>query len=214
MAILVRSKTAAEDKNKWATQWSCFLDGQHHFKRLTGKDLVLDVAAEPQTAKLSRFYVSPNWINEQNGDYSALQPSHQLMQVIEPKIVGFDALQCNWEDGWWCNPPFDLKPAFIKKAVEEMFKGYDGMMLLPYEPLTGWWLDLVEPYAKMVFEPDGRYSFYESNGYVKKHGVNFGSALILFSRKNIVLPRERIIRSRLTDDEVVERLMKVKADVI
>lgn len=204
MAILVASKTADGVKNKWATNWPCFFDARREFLKATGKPIVLDVAAEPQTAKVNRYYLPPAWIDEQVSGYSALSPKHEAAEVLQPKCVGFDGLQCAWDDGWWCNPPFDLKQEFINKAVEEMFKGRDGIMLLPYEPLSGWWIDLVEPYAKMVFEPRGRYPFYEHDGETKKLGVNFGSVLVLFTRKNIQLPRWRIERHRLSQLEILE----------
>jgi hypothetical protein len=208
MTILVKSSTREAAKNKWATRVECFLDGQHLFKKYTGKPFVLDVAAEPQTAKVDRFYLSPDWIQEQDDvnrplyadglaplqepddKYSALRECHPAMQLLSPTCVGFDGLQCDWEDGWWCNPPFDRKLEFIAKAREEMYKGHDGMMLLPYEPLTGWWRDEVNGYASMIFEPDGRYGFYESDGHTKKTGVNFGSALVLFTKRGVMTPRE------------------------
>ncbi len=195
MAILVKSKTAEAVKNKWATRWECFLDARYLFRRDTGKDLILDVAAEPQTTKLSRYYLAPNWVKQQSGDYSALSEYTPDHFARAPQCVGFDGLQCAWPDGWWCNPPFDLKQEFIQKATEEMFNGRDGMMLLPYEPLAGWWIDLVEGYASMVYEPNGRYAFYEQDGHTKKHGVNFGSVLVLFSRRKLGIPRQRIQRN-------------------
>ncbi|ELB2852117.1 hypothetical protein QNE40_001327 [Vibrio alginolyticus] len=47
MAHLVKSKTVEGAKNKWATRWDCFFDAQFLFRRDTGKEFVLDVAAEP-----------------------------------------------------------------------------------------------------------------------------------------------------------------------
>lgn len=200
MAILVKSKTCEAVKNKWATRWECFFDARYVFKRDTGKDLVLDVAAEPQTAKLDRYYISPHWISEQSNDYDELVDYSILSRFdserfdSQPLCVGFDALQNDWCDGWWCNPPFDLKREFIIKATEEMFKGHDGIMLIPYEPLSGWWLDLVEGYASVIYEPNGRYAFYESDGKTKKSGVNFGSVLVLFTRRKLGVPRVKIRR--------------------
>ncbi len=72
-----------------------------------------------------------------------------------------------------------------------MFKGRDGMMLLPYEPLSGWWIDYVDGYASMVYEPNGRYPFYEADGYTRKSGVNFGSVLLLFTRRKLSTPRQK-----------------------
>ncbi|MGU3814609.1 hypothetical protein [Vibrio diabolicus] len=72
MAHLVQSKTVEGAKNKWATRWDCFFDAQFLFRRDTGKEFVLDVGAEPQTAKVNRFYVAPDWINEQPSGFLAL----------------------------------------------------------------------------------------------------------------------------------------------
>ncbi len=206
MAILVDSKTDKSVKNKWATNWHCFLDAKREFLNLTGKNLILDVAAEPQTAKVNRYYLSPDWISEQQNLLDTLKPKHPIAKALNPVCVGFDGLQCDWEDGWWCNPPFDFKQEFIKKAVDQMAKGCDGIMLLPYEPLTNWWKDLVEPYAKMVLEPTGRYPFYEADGETKKTGVNFGSVLVLFTLKNIQLPRWRITRGKYSEQEILDSL--------
>ncbi|EPA1954200.1 DNA N-6-adenine-methyltransferase [Vibrio alginolyticus] len=161
MAHLVKSKTVEGAKNKGATRWDCFFDAQFLFRRDTGKQFVLDVAAEPQTAKVNRFYVAPDWINEQPRGFPSLKPRHKAAQLLNPVCVGFDGLQGEWEDGWWCNPPFDLKFEFLEKALEQARKGRDGMMLLPHEEFTTWWLDLVEGYATMIYKPDGRYPFYE-----------------------------------------------------
>lgn len=205
VAILVQSKTVEGVKNKWATQWPCFLDARMHFELLTGKKIVIDVAAEPQTAKVNRYLLPPDWINNHpSGSYDLLKPKHEMARLLNPKCVGFDGLLCAWDDGWWCNPPFDLKQEFLQKAVEEMFKGHDGIMLLPYEPLSGWWIEHVEPYAKIVLEPNGRYPFYEADGRTKKQGVNFGSVLVIFTRKCMVLPRQRIVRRKYKDAEIAQ----------
>ncbi|ENP7579759.1 hypothetical protein ACEC70_003896 [Vibrio alginolyticus] len=211
MAHLVKSKTVESAKNKWATRWDCFFDAQFLFRRDTGKEFVLDVAAEPQTAKVNRFYVAPDWINEQPSGFPSLKPKHKAAQLLNPVCVGFDGLQGEWEDGWWCNPPFDLKFEFLEKALEQARKGRDGMMLLPHEELTTWWLDLVEGYATMIYKPDGRYPFYETDGHTKKQGVNFGSALVLFTEKGLQTPSMRfnrkVGRTHLTD--IYEQIAKV-----
>ncbi|OOF25065.1 hypothetical protein BZJ19_10115 [Salinivibrio proteolyticus] len=171
MAILVKSTTAASDKNRWGTQWECFWDAQ----ALYGREFQLDVAAEPETAKVNRFYTSGDWIDRSRAAGAF---------VTNPKatIVGFDALSHDWEHDWWCNPPFDLKREFAAHAAKQARQnGFSGMMLLPYEPLTGWWLELIEGVAAAVYEPDGRYNFVEPDGVTKKTGVNFGSVPVLFT---------------------------------
>ncbi|GAB3528591.1 DNA N-6-adenine-methyltransferase [Photobacterium alginatilyticum] len=177
MPILIKSNTAASDKNRWGTQWECFWDAQ----ALYGRPFELDVAAEPETTKCAEFFVSPEWFSRHRLSNYGLHGLETFRFNPNSKIVGFDALQCDWAPHWWCNPPFDKKPEFITKAVAEAKKGNPGMMLLPYEPLTGWWLQYVEGKAAAVYEPDGRYNFVEPDGETKKTGVNFGSVFVLFT---------------------------------
>ncbi|MEC6833028.1 DNA N-6-adenine-methyltransferase [Photobacterium toruni] len=169
MAILVKSCTATSDKNRWATTWECFSDAQHLF----GRPFTIDVAAEPATAKVERFFISPEFFRF--SDWAT-----QLTKT-KNKVVGVDALSLDWPDGWWCNPPFDYKQEFITHALKQAKAGRSGMMLLPHEPLTGWWRELVNDAATIVYTPDGRYPFYEVDGKTKKQGVNFGSSFILFT---------------------------------
>lgn len=189
MAILIESKTADGAKNRWATADNCFADAL----ALYGRAFSIDVCAEPQTAKVNRFYVSPEWLNS--------QPSLDIIRKhSDKKIVGFDALQCDWDHDWWCNPPFDLKIEFIKWAQIQTAAGRGGMMLLPYEPLTTWWRKHVTPFATAIYEPDGRYQFYEIDGVTKKTGANFGSVFVLFTphrfQEAIRIPFKRGIGSK------------------
>lgn len=170
MAILVKSSTAVSDKNRWATTHECFNDAQHLF----GRPFTIDVCAEPATAKVNLFFVSPDF-------FRFTDWATQLIQHEQNKIAGVDALSQDWPDGWWCNPPFDHKQEFLAYGSKQAKAGRSGMMLLPHEPLTGWWRELVEDVATIVYTPDGRYPFYEVDGKTKKQGVNFGSSLILFT---------------------------------
>lgn len=170
MAILVKTATAQSDKNRWGTTWSCFYDAQY----LYGREFILDVAAEPETTKARRFFASAEWF-----DLARRRGSFNL-RVLD-HLIGFDGLTCDWESHWWCNPPFDLKAEFLAKANHEVKRGKPGMMLLPYEPLTGWWREGVEGHASAIYEPDGRYNFYEPDGETRKTGANFGSVFVLFT---------------------------------
>lgn len=118
---------------------------------LYGREFAIDVCAEPQTSKHSNFY---------------------------SLLLGLDALQLPWPDHWWCNPPFDQKIEFINYAIEQRTP---GMMLLPYEPLTNWWVDNI-PKNVIIYEPRGRYAFLERDGVTVKKGVNFGSVFVLFTQ--------------------------------
>lgn len=199
MAILIKSKTDLSAKNRFGTDWNCFFDACYVFQRDMGKQFVLDVAAEANTAKVNRYYASAEYLESLVSGYDGLKPNHATAQILKPKCVGINALTGEWEDGWWCNPPFDQKFDFIAKAIEQARKGNDGMMLLPYEPLTGWWMDRVEGYATMVYKPRGRYSFYEPNGKTIRKNVNFGSALVLFSCKGLETPSRIIQRKEWRD---------------
>ncbi|WP_027252505.1 DNA N-6-adenine-methyltransferase [Photobacterium halotolerans] len=178
MAILIRSRTTVDDKNRWGTQWKCFWDA----KALYGREFNLDVCAEPETAKVNRFYTSLEWLEEKAGNYFKRGTGFgNTFFNPHAKIVGFDALQQAWEPHWWCNPPFDMKMQFVSKAAAEARAGNPGMMLLPYEPLTGWWQQGIEGVAAAVYEPDGRYNFLKTDGITQKKGVNFGSVFVLFT---------------------------------
>ncbi|MBU2897704.1 phage N-6-adenine-methyltransferase [Vibrio hepatarius] len=178
MPILVHSTTKVQDKNRWATTWDCFEDGV----ALYGKPFQLDVAAEPATAKVNRFYTSIDWLEQRSGNLHQ-QGTGFTADDFNPqaKIVGFDALRLPWENDWWCNPPFDLKQLFIRKAFQEVQNGNSGLMLLPYEPATGWWRELVDGKATAIYEPDGRYNFLDIDGVTQKRGVNFPSAFVLWT---------------------------------
>lgn len=174
MAILVKSKTPEADRNFWGTQWGCFFDAL----LLHGRSFRIDVAAEPLTAKCNRYYARPEMYDELL-DYRTSAETKRQMRESGAVCVGLDSLSLSWEDGWWCNPPFDLKEQFIKKAKQEQAKGHAGMMLMPYEPLTSWWRRNLSE-GVIVYEPDGRYNFLERDGNTKKSGSNFGSVLVGF----------------------------------
>lgn len=167
MAILVKSKTPDSDKNFWATTWECFADAEHLF----GRKFLIDVAAEPLTAKCKNFFT-----------------------------LADDALSLDWPDRWFCNPPFDLKSEFLGHAKVMQDKGRSGMMLLPYERQTDWWRKGVSK-GCVIYEPDGRYNFMERDGKTKKSGVNFGSAFVCFPafqlHESITVPFTRGIGSKL-----------------
>lgn len=153
-----KSTTADSDKNFWATQWHCF----HDAEGLYGRRLQIDVAAMAHTAKTPGQYYGP-----------------------DHEVAGYrDSLLIDWPDHWWCNPPFDRKQEFIVKALEQQKKGHPGMMLIPYEPCSGWWQDLLGK-GVIIYEPRGRYNFYEADGKTSKSGVNFPIAFVAFPTMRI-----------------------------
>lgn len=168
MTNLVKSKAASSDKNRWATTWECFWRAQELF----GKKFNLDVCAEMDTTKCSLFIGPPS----QGLDEFVTRNSHGQVQC-----VGRDALVTPWRDDFWCNPPFDLKREFIDRAANQSAIGLSGMMLLPYEPCTKWFRELVMPHADTIYVPDSRYNFLEVDGVTKKTGVNFPSCFVLWT---------------------------------
>ncbi|WP_350401875.1 DNA N-6-adenine-methyltransferase [Catenovulum sediminis] len=120
---------------------------------LYGRKFKIDVAATPLTKKCDLFF-----------------SEHE------------NSLTTPWLNDWWCNPPFDNKFSFLEWAyIQKSIFKTSGMALIPFEPCTGWWARYVDGKASVVYEPDGRYPFLESDGKTKKSGVNFASCFVLFS---------------------------------
>lgn len=166
------SHTSEDAKSRWATRWECFYDAQY----LHGREFNVDVCAEPATAKVDRFYVSDVWWNS---GIDRTRTPH--IGATHNRIVGINALNFLWEDSWWCNPPFDMKREFIMQAIKSAQAGRSGMMLIPYEPCSTWFRELVKPHATTIYEPDGRYQFFEFDGVTKKSGANFACCLVSFT---------------------------------
>lgn len=173
MAILVKSKSKAEDKNRWGTTWRCF----NHASLLTGNSFLLDACAEEPTAKCANF-ISPeentfnvDWVNR--------------LSTIEQKISKLDVTRVpTKQSAIWCNPPFDNKFEFIEECYRYSKLGLTITMLLPWERTTGWWRDLINNKASRVFVPDGRYPFFDIDGKTQKSGVNFASCFVEFSPRH------------------------------
>lgn len=193
MAILVKSDTPEADKNFWATSWEAFSDAEN----LYGRDFITDVAAEPLTAKCSLWIGNPD-LYDQVLDYRT-GPDTRHAMLLAGTCIGLDSMIMDWGNHWWCNPPFDYKREFVERAREMQAHGMGGMMLLPYEPLTQWWRNILERDA-IVYEPDGRYQFYERDGETQKQGANFGSVLVGFPTFHIRdtprIPFKRGFRNR------------------
>lgn len=151
-----KSNTAPDEKDRWGTTWECFADAC----ALYGNRFKWDVCAEAVTSKCWAGFFGPD---------SGLDK---------------DALSAIWPMHWWCNPPFSQKMQFIQHARKTQENGHQGMMLLPYEPASVWWRQLLGEDV-IVYEPAGRYNFYEVDGVTKKTGVNFPSAFILFPAHNL-----------------------------
>ncbi|MCC2615975.1 phage N-6-adenine-methyltransferase [Aestuariibacter halophilus] len=168
MAILINSKTAQDEKDRWGTRWDCFYDAM----ALTGYRFILDVCAEEQTAKCGRF-ISPSE-NALSVDW--VERAHWLQTMFTrntPSIGG-----AVYSPAAWCNPPFTQKEAFLSRAFDCARRGLPVVCLTPYDRSTNWWRDHVRGKATRVFIPDGRYNFLKVDGKTKKTGVNFLSCFI------------------------------------
>lgn len=180
MAILNRSVTAEDAKNRWATQWGCFLDAQH----LYGRRFAVDVCAEPETAKVKRFFASPDWFESRRISSFGIGGMDGFGIRKGQKILGFDALRHKWPNDWWCNPPFDRKWDFVEHARKQQAAGRAGIMLLPYNPCSVSWRSRLGQ-GVIVYEPDGRFNFMEPDGETRQSGANFESVLVLFPANHI-----------------------------
>ena len=170
MAVLVKSKTPVSDKNRLSTTWECFEDA----KRLTGLSFILDAAAEYQTTKCTH-YITPE------EDALSLSWSHRFAMVLKRIYKLESTLPPVRNMAVWCNPPFDNKLEFIQKAYDESrLFGLTTCLLIPYEPNTIWWRCMVDGVAKTVYEPRGRYAFYEPDGVTLKGGANFSTCFVVF----------------------------------
>lgn len=180
MAILNRSQTEEAAKNRWATQWGCFLDAQY----LNGKKFAVDVCAEPETAKVKRFFASVEWLESRRWSAFGISGMDGFNLQKGQKILGFDSLRHKWPSDWWCNPPFDFKQEFIAHARTQQRAGRPGMMLLPYSPVAAWWRNALSEDV-IIYEPDGRYNFLETDGITKQSGANFDSVLVAFPAQKV-----------------------------
>lgn len=172
MAHLVQSKTPMSEKNRLSTTLEAFSDA----KLVSGLAFVLDAAAEPETTKCLSF-ISP----EQDALSACwgVEFHKALKRYTYLEVAGI----CGGRPmGIWCNPPFDLKHDFIQKAYDTArTHGIPVLMMLPYEPTTVWWRVMVDGFASVVYEPRGRYNYYEVDGKTLKRGINFPSCFVLYN---------------------------------
>jgi len=96
-----------------------------------------------------------------------------------------DALKATWIGRCFCNPPFSKKAEFIKKAVEELEKGYlyICVMILPLNCMdTKVWHEYIE--GKFYYEIlQGRIAFIDPETRRPKKGNNSGTVIVYFKKK-------------------------------
>ena len=82
----------------------------------------------------------------------------------------------------WCNPPFSQKELFLKRAKEQSEKhNLTVCCMIPFEPCTKWWGELVRDKATFVYVPSGRYNFIDDETKKEVKGVNFCSCFVVFT---------------------------------
>lgn len=88
-------------------------------------------------------YRSDDWILDMFGDWFDPVPLDD-----NPKV---DALNIEWKDKTFCNPPYSKPLPFIKKAIEENRKGKTIVLLLKMDTSTKWFKELQEAGAKFLW---------------------------------------------------------------
>ena len=136
-------------------------------------------------------YLSPEWMLKMFEDFDDVCPIND-----NPEI---NALELDWKDKTYVNPPYSNPLPWVKKAIEESKKGKIIAMLLKVDTSTKWFREIIESKAHILWL-NGRIK-YRRNDYTyhKPTPVSFPSMLVIFYNeedKNI---------SQLEDDEVKEK---------
>jgi len=79
----------------------------------------------------------------------------------------WDGLEIEWGDVNFVNPPYSrkLKEAFVKKAIDESWKGKTTVMLLPVSTSTVLFHDYIKPMADEIRFIRGRVKFVGVNTF-------------------------------------------------
>lgn len=174
----VKSKTPIQDRDSWATP-----DEYYHgiLNYLKAKGLVdqhrqyaVDVCASKQNTKHKFFYSE-----EQNG-------------LVQDWVFDIELRAKNGESDIflgqaiaWCNPPYSRgsKELFISKAIDEVKRGLDTIMLLPNDTSAQWFGECVRNAKAVIFVCNGRIGFMNNKTGKKVNGNNAGSIFVLFGHK-------------------------------
>lgn len=128
-----------------------------------------------------------------------LAASHENRLVLSYMEDAFICNWSNWGNTGFCNPPFEFRVDFIKKAQAEMENSFRTLMILPYAPETDWWIDnlmfeqalelylprhptyILSPRVQYL-APDGkRMEYVNKQGKTVKSSVPFVSAVVDFN---------------------------------
>ena len=120
-----------------------------------GGRFTLDACCRPATAKADEYYTGED-----------------------------DGLAQQWTGRVWCNPPYSNPAPWVIKAVESVRDGdaREVVMLLPAATDTGWFHDLVLPYADVHFRR-GRIKFLGWDG--KPRGTPKAGSIIAYFPKRV-----------------------------
>ena len=88
-------------------------------------------------------YRSDDWILNMFKDYFDPTPLNN-----NPTI---NALEIEWKDKTYCNPPYSNPLPFVKKAIEESKKGKLIVLLLKMDTSTKWFKELQEAGAHFLW---------------------------------------------------------------
>lgn len=90
-----------------------------------------------------------------------------------------NALNCDWFDVNWCNPPYSETPSWANKAIIEHRKGKTIVMLIPADSSVKWFWDAWYT-CNEVRLINGRISFVNAETQKPVSGNNKGSALFVW----------------------------------
>lgn len=138
-------------RQNWRTPLALFLGIQEQF----GTPFVLDAAASDDNSLCALWYDgSSEWA---------------------------DGTLAPWEDGTWCNPPFDRTADFILKAIAEAQRGVRSCVLLTASTENKYWLPAIEsPNTHAIIFLTGRVPFIHPTTGKPVSGNPAGSALMFF----------------------------------
>lgn len=94
-------------------------------------------------------YPTPPWLMAIFKDWYDPCPLNPLYEK--------DALQVEWANRTYVNPPYSNPLPWVLKAIEESRKGKTIVMLLPVDTSTQWYAKLIEAKAH-IFWHNGRLS--------------------------------------------------------
>ena len=176
MAILNKSQTEKQNKDYWRTSELLINDA---LKLLNIKSFGTDVCC--------RFEPAINDIN-------IIKHAETYIDEEEDSLDAYSWFRSSYPIAF-CNPPFSRKWEFFQKAVEQVNKwSQQVLMVLPHTPATKAWSDNVHGQNCIIYVPDGRYQYLLPSGEKSVNNCNFDTCLILivpFKCGNVIVNYKR-----------------------